>query len=189
MKTVGILLAAGQSTRFGLDNKLLAPLQGKPLVQHAAQALRNAGFDHCLAVLSHEGVSPSLLEMDHAISDLSHTQQSDNFRLGLHFAIQQNADQAIFVLGDMPFVTSRAISEVAKRCTETSCSAATFNGRRMPPVAIPSALFSEAMAITGDQGARDLIQKLGSESLVEISADEARDIDTQDQLRAVSTQS
>lgn len=35
-----LLLAAGASRRFGTENKLLAPLAGKPLVRHAGDAAR-----------------------------------------------------------------------------------------------------------------------------------------------------
>ncbi|MEE7450476.1 4-diphosphocytidyl-2C-methyl-D-erythritol kinase, partial [Methylobacterium radiotolerans] len=39
MAEVGtILLAAGLGSRFGAAPKLLAPLDGKPLVRHAAEA-------------------------------------------------------------------------------------------------------------------------------------------------------
>ena len=39
MKTLGVLLAAGASRRFGAEDKLLAPWQGQPLVMAASRAL------------------------------------------------------------------------------------------------------------------------------------------------------
>src|SRR3546814_1183356 len=47
-----ILLAAGRSTRFGVADKLAAPLHGRPLVQHAANTLSPIPFGRHIAVCS-----------------------------------------------------------------------------------------------------------------------------------------
>lgn len=182
MKTVGILLAAGQSKRFGAENKLLADFKGKPLVHHAANALQGAKLDCILAVISKNGVPAELLNMPTVINDSEQCAQSDNLRLGLKYAIKQNADKVVIVLGDMPFVTSQTIQAISNLCTKSRCSAAMSSGHKLPPVAIPVSLFSEVMSSEGDQGARGLIQTLPPESCFKISPKEALDIDTQDQL-------
>lgn len=182
MKTVGILLAAGQSKRFGAENKLLADFKGKPLVHHAANALQGAKLDCILAVISKNGVPAELLNLPTVINDTEQCAQSDNLRLGLKYAIKQNADKVVIVLGDMPFVTSQTIQAISNLCTKSRCSAAMSNGHKLPPVAIPVSLFSEVMSSEGDQGARGLIQTLPPESCFKISPKEALDIDTQDQL-------
>ncbi len=182
MKTVGILLAAGQSKRFGAENKLLTDFKGKPLVHHAANALQGAKLDCILAVISKNGVPAELLNMPTVINDSEQCAQSDNLRLGLKYAIKQNADKVVIVLGDMPFVTPQTIQAISNLCTKSRCSAAMSSGHKLPPVAIPVSLFSEVMSSEGDQGARGLIQALPPESCFKISPKEALDIDTQDQL-------
>src|SRR3546814_17898790 len=47
-----ILLAAGRSPRFGVADKLAAPLHGRPLVQHAATTLSPLTFGRHIAVCS-----------------------------------------------------------------------------------------------------------------------------------------
>src|SRR3546814_4001701 len=47
-----ILLAAGRSTRFGVADKLAAPLHGRPLVQHAANTLSPIPFGRHIEVCS-----------------------------------------------------------------------------------------------------------------------------------------
>jgi CTP:molybdopterin cytidylyltransferase MocA len=36
--TAGLVLAAGAGTRFGIDSKLLAEVDGRPLLEHAVAA-------------------------------------------------------------------------------------------------------------------------------------------------------
>ena len=60
MRTVGILLAAGQSRRFGPTDKLMAPLHGRPLVTYAAATLRAVAPDVLIAVTSSEIVAAEL---------------------------------------------------------------------------------------------------------------------------------
>ena len=43
MKTVGVILAGGNSTRFGED-KALYELQGKPMYEHIAEAMKESGI-------------------------------------------------------------------------------------------------------------------------------------------------
>ncbi|MFN3482816.1 MAG: NTP transferase domain-containing protein, partial [Rhabdaerophilum calidifontis] len=53
-RCAGILLAAGRSTRFGARNKLLAPLDGRPMLAHVAAAAREAGLGPLVVVTGHE---------------------------------------------------------------------------------------------------------------------------------------
>ena len=50
--TALILLAAGLSERFGDEDKLLALLNGKPIIQHAIEAAKGINYRHRLAVVS-----------------------------------------------------------------------------------------------------------------------------------------
>ena len=52
-----LLLAAGQSRRFGPQDKLLAPLAGRPVVAHALDALALPEADFRLAVVSTDQVA------------------------------------------------------------------------------------------------------------------------------------
>ena len=50
----GIVLAAGQSTRMGAENKLLQPLRGKPILRHAVEAQIEAGLSPVIVVTGHQ---------------------------------------------------------------------------------------------------------------------------------------
>ena len=58
-----IILAAGQSRRMGSQNKLLARLNGKPLVARAVETALASNADEVLVVTGHEAVA---VRDDHA---------------------------------------------------------------------------------------------------------------------------
>ena len=74
--TVGILLAAGHSRRFGATNKLLTTFRDKPLILHAADTMKGAGLDHCIAVVSNEKVAEEL--SDFLLVKINSTDQSNS---------------------------------------------------------------------------------------------------------------
>jgi molybdenum cofactor cytidylyltransferase len=53
-KVAAIVLAAGRSTRMGGPNKLLARIDGVPLVRHAAEAALGAGLAEVVVVTGHQ---------------------------------------------------------------------------------------------------------------------------------------
>ncbi len=59
LRAVGLLLAAGHSRRFGAADKLAAPLDGRPLVAHAAGALAALPLAARLVVLRDPGLAAS----------------------------------------------------------------------------------------------------------------------------------
>ncbi len=56
MSVAAMILAAGQGVRFGQDSKLLAALDGKPLVRHVAEAALASMARPVIAVLGHRRV-------------------------------------------------------------------------------------------------------------------------------------
>ena len=56
MKVVAIVLAAGASRRFG-SPKLLAPLDGQPLLQHVLDTVAMARLEDVVVVLGDEAAS------------------------------------------------------------------------------------------------------------------------------------
>ena len=49
----GLILAAGAGTRFGEQTKQLAPLRGRPLLQHAVDSM-TAALERAVVVLGHD---------------------------------------------------------------------------------------------------------------------------------------
>jgi len=100
----GVILAGGQSSRYG-SNKALALLHGKPLIRHVAETI-TAVFDSCLLVTNNPGQYDFL--------GLPIT--GDRFpamgpMAGIHAALCSAATPWIFVVGcDMPSITPDLVS-------------------------------------------------------------------------------
>jgi molybdenum cofactor cytidylyltransferase len=56
MRVVGVVLAAGRATRFGAT-KVLAPLEGRPLLAHVLERLATAGIGDVVVVLGDEAAA------------------------------------------------------------------------------------------------------------------------------------
>ncbi len=183
MIRAGLLLAAGQSARFGSADKLRAPLRGRPLVAHAAEALRAAGCDLLIAATRDTEVAALLDEFESIRPEQD--DQSASLRAGTAYAEDRGADRVLVALGDMPLVTPDLLRAIAERCTETRAAAATDGTRAMPPACFPRPLFAELRALTGDRGARALLDRLPEEALIAAPAGTLTDIDTKADLAAL----
>lgn len=188
MKTAGVLLAAGASRRFGAADKLLAPLNGRPLISYAARALVAAKPDVLIAISRNADVDTMLAGFDIMKPPENDPKQSDSLRAGIARAQALGARRSIVVLGDMPFVTPGLIENVMSRSTPTTPAAATDGQRRMPPACFPAACFADLLAQTGDRGAAAVLQALPQSALVTAEHGELLDIDTPDALAAAQAQ-
>jgi len=92
-------------------------------------------------------------------------------------------------LGDQPFVGAEAYRRLAAAYSKGACFAvATYKGARRNPVLLARSLWSEAMQLTGDEGARVLMRV---HPVVEVACDDTGnpfDIDTLDDLKVVESQ-
>lgn len=182
MVVAGIILAAGASRRFGRANKLLAPFRGKALVRHAAEALHTSQINVLAAIVSDQAVGAILPEFHHIAG---REMLSQNIASGAQWAQSRNASHLLVVLGDMPFVTSAHCNQVIGRCSDTTASASSFDGLRSPPACFPSAMFGDLIGLTGDRGAKTLIDTIPLQNIINRSQIDLLDIDTQADLGAL----
>lgn len=183
MITAGVLLAAGTSHRFGPQNKLLARLDDKPLVAHAAAAMRCADFDIVLAVVADCDVATELDGFHLVWVDRETPSLSQSLRAGIAKAHSLGVDRALVSLGDMPGVTPQLLSAVAASCTGDTPTA-TINAKQvMVPACFPRSMFATLMALEGDEGANALIRHLPCKALIRAEAIQLRDIDTPEDLK------
>lgn len=190
---IGVLvLAAGRSSRMGGVNKLLAHVDGIPMVARAANAALASRAAHVCVITGHEAprVQAALAgcaarfvhNPDYAAG------MSTSLRAGLR-ALPDGLDAVIVMLADMPWISARHLDALIDAFDPAAprIVAPHHRGRRGNPVLWPKAHFEEMAAVGGDQGARELLTRHAS-GIVQIEADEAifADLDTPEALEQAS---
>ena len=151
MTVAALLLAAGQSRRFGAQDKLLAKLDGVSLVAHAARALSGAGPDLRLAVVSSAPVADVLRQEGFATLMLPSGPQSASIRAGIAELQHQGASRVVIALGDMALLLASDIRALLALPPDQPASA-WLKDAPCPPAVFPARWFPRLMALTGDRG-------------------------------------
>jgi len=181
-RVAALLLAAGESRRFGAANKLLADLRGQPLVIHVATRLARLGLGARVAVCSDDRVAALLDDAGFRIVRNAAPERglSQSLALGIG-ALPEDVDAALVCLGDMPDVPDTHVQALLARFDGDTAPvvASALGGHPMPPALFGKSLFPALRARTGDRGARDL---LAAAERVPASADWLADIDAPSDL-------
>ncbi len=195
-RIAAIVLAAGQSRRMGALNKLLADIDGAPMVRGVVETVRASKADPVLVVTGHQ---PDEVRAALAGLDVTFAHNADfadglstSLRCGLA-ALTDSIDGALVCLGDMPRVETalldRMIAAFDPLEGRAICVPVT-GGKRGNPVLWGAQFFDQIGGVSGDVGARHLIGEY-AESVCEIKTDDAAvltDIDTPEALAAYRAQ-
>lgn len=188
---VGVLLAAGASSRFG-SNKLLAVLpDGRRVAEAACAALRPA-VDRLIVVV--RGGSTELEACFKAVGAEVCQCPDANRGMGtsLAFGINQcaDADGWLIALADMPLVAAANAVRVVQALREGAPIAVPVEGsRRGHPVGFSRRFIGELRTLDGDVGARTILAAHPGD-IVEIPVSDSGswlDIDTPADLVALHT--
>jgi molybdenum cofactor cytidylyltransferase len=185
-----IVLAAGRSTRMGGPNKLLAEINGKPLVRIVAEQALASKASSVVVVTGHQQS-----EVEQALHGLNVSlTHNPDFADGLATsvkagiaAVPKDADGALVCLGDMPLIDAKLIDRLIEAFSPDKGSLIVLpvaGGRRGNPVLWSRRFFSELMTLDGDIGARHLIAQHG-EAVAEVEVEGKSaflDIDTPEAL-------
>ena len=189
----GVLLAAGMSRRMGASNKLLAEIDGVPMVRRAAMAMLEGGIRDLVVVTGHE---PGLIAT--ALDGLTvrfvenpdfATGQAGSVAAGIR-AMEDTVSGALIGLGDMPFIAPQLVAEMISDHSslgdhEARISFPVFGGKRGNPVLWGRGFFPALSGLAGDIGGRGILAEnpaaVNSISWHDDSI--LRDIDTNDDLR------
>ena len=182
----GLILAAGEGRRFG-SPKQLAPLRGRPLLEHALLAMAGArSIEPVVVVLgAHAQAILDAVELHGAQAVLATDWadgQSASLRAGVA-ALAERVGAIMITLGDQPSMTAAAIDAVADaRDGESAAVRATWAGRPGHPVLLERALFAKVGELRGDEGARGLLEHARVRLVACDGLGEDADIDTPAQL-------
>ena len=189
-RIAAIVLAAGQSRRMGVVNKLLEPVDGTPLVGHAIAAAKAAGVWPAIVVTGHDEPPVAAIARSMGVDAIHNPYfaegMSTSLRAGVA-ALPRSTDAVLVCLGDMPGITGDHLKRLIAAYAPLEGRALvvpTVGGRRGNPVLWDRRFFPELTELAGDVGARHLIGAY-EDLLVEVPFDDtapATDIDTPDDL-------
>lgn len=182
-----VVLAAGSSTRFG-RTKQIVEHRGKPLAQHAVDAAVGAGMDEIVVVLGHDAgpvlAALALPSTARHVTNERHAQgQSTSLAVGLS-AASADCEGAVVLLADQPGVAPEEVRALVDAFRASRSMIVRLRYRDAPgPALLSREIFSEAAHLSGDMGARALIEAHPDwvEEIV-VDADAPPDIDAPEDL-------
>ncbi len=180
----GVILAAGQSSRMGEDNKLCMMWHDKPLVQHVLDAVSASRLDRFCVITGHEAERVEAL-LPRGCATFRNSDYANGMAGSIRAGIYRLQGRAavMILLGDMPMVESKHIDELisaySSAASEKAIVVATADGQWGNPVLFGPSYFTALKLLEGDSGARTLI-KAHRDHVIEIEIGEAaqRDFDT-----------
>ena len=186
----GLLLAAGTSSRFGAENKLLEDVDGEAIGRHAARTLVDSRVDPIVVVLGHEArrVRDALegLPLEFVVNEAYERGQASSVRTGIRAIQERTATDAVVVaLGDMPFVDPATVDALvaAYAADAGDALAAAYEGERGNPVLFDARFFEQLTDVEGDVGGRRILLEGDSSALIAVDDPGVRrDVDVPDDL-------
>jgi molybdenum cofactor cytidylyltransferase len=179
----GIVLAAGLSRRMGRP-KLLLPIGGRPVLRISVEGVLAAGVRPVVVVTGaeHRELGDALAGLPVALVNNPSPEagQASSIRIGVG-ALPPEVEAVLIALGDQPFVAGRVVAGLlaAFRTTGKPIVAPRYRDGRGNPVLFGRETFGELRQVSGDQGARTVVERNpGRVALVEFDLPMPDDVDT-----------
>jgi len=180
--TAGVILAAGGGSRFvGATHKLVAELNGRPLVTSALENLVESGLAPLAVVTGAVDLSALIPSPFTVLANLDWADgQATSLMVAVGWAAAIGAEALVVGLGDQPSIGPSAWRAVAE-ATATPIAVATYHGRRGHPVRLHRSVWAR-LPVAGDAGARVLLAQ-SPELITEVACDgDPADVDTVEDL-------
>ncbi len=160
-----VILAAGNSSRFGNTPKQLAKLDGKHLLDIVIDTAIQAGFSRPLLILgAYEKEIRSAGKLVNRCDVVINPAWQDGMSSSIRTAIasmKNGCDGAAFLLADEPLIAPALLTAMASQFVREKPDILypVYNGKRGNPAIISAKLFAELSRSTGDRGGRVLFDR------------------------------
>ena len=191
-RIAAVVLAAGAGSRFG-GGKLLATLEGRPILQHVLDRVAAAGAEPVVVVLGSDADAVEAAIEWHGERRIRNDDPSrglsSSLRLGVD-ALDASVDGALIVLGDQPSVPARALRALLEAPADPARPIVVpvyDNDGGRNPVRMDRLAFGIVREATGDRGLGPIIAAhpaLVREIPIRVEGGNP-DVDTRDDLVAM----
>ncbi len=188
-----IVLAAGESKRFGNKNKLSEMINGKPIINHILNSLVEI-FDpsELTVIVGHEHKIIKNLIINNDIKILENKDYKRGIGTSISLGVKHletDIDGVMIIPADMPYINSKDLINLEKKFLEFNCEKVVIpehNFRNGNPVILPRFYFNTLKSLKGDFGAKSLIRKKDIITF-KTGFGTILDIDTRDDLAKLKT--
>lgn len=187
--TAVIILAAGNASRMG-EPKQALPYAGTTLLQHIVrEAVKAVGEQVYVVIGAHEQIVTSMLATENV-----HIVKNEKWEEGMGTSISigisslpQNIDYAIIAVADQPYITAGLLQQLKAAATKKGIVASVYGETEGTPALFSQTYFTLLRSLTGQTGAKKIIQQ-HSDDVAHVAFPEGNiDIDTKDDYKALFT--
>lgn len=185
-----VVLAAGSSRRFG-SQKLVARLGGEAVIRRTVRRVLESALDPVTVVVGADAgaVAGALtgLPVDIVRNEAHSAGMGRSIAEGIR-SLPATVQAVVVVLGDQPGIRARTIDALVDvwQGDAGAIVAVEFDGTRVPPVLFGRDYFPALERLTGDRGARAIIEAHHDHvRVVAMEGPILRDIDTPADLEAI----
>jgi molybdenum cofactor cytidylyltransferase len=181
-----VILAAGKSTRMPGRNKLLADIEGTPMIRRVVQAALSSKVDEVIAVVGweEEKIRSAIAELNCKIVVNRNFEQGQSSSVKAGVAKVNPSSRAVLILpGDVAKIEASSINTVIEKYNDGGCSIviAGYEGGSGHPILLDKKLFPEIARVSEETfGLKAIVKKHQSEvCLVETGSQNVlKDVDT-----------
>jgi molybdenum cofactor cytidylyltransferase len=162
-RTAAIVLAAGRSSRFGA-NKLLAELEGRPILEHVLGTAIELGLEPIVVVVGDE-LDQAADQIDwrtgvRVVNETPDAGITSSLRIGLMALWEREVERVLVLLGDQPKLRADQASVVLAAATDPERPIVVpvyADGGNRNPVLLERSAWPHAVALLGDRGMAQVI--------------------------------
>ena len=171
-KICAIVLAAGESRRFGAENKLLVELDGVTVLERVVRCIAHSGVNRTIVVTGAEHYKVVSLLSEYTVECFHNADWQHGMGCSLAYGVslinRREYDGVMVCLGDLPFLEINTTRHVLNRFMENEANKIVVpvcNGRQGHPLIFPVAYREELSLLKGDEGARGILR--ANETVIE----------------------
>ena len=154
-RSAALVLAAGRGARFG-GGKLLARLDGRPVLQHVLDLAHAEGLEPVVVVLGADADELTRAcrwrNEDIVVNPSPDDGLSSSVRLGLVGLTDTSAERALVLLGDQPWLLPGQLEPLLGASSDRPLVVPRYHGVPGAPVLVDRSAWPLAAELRGDRG-------------------------------------